>query len=487
MIRNICLLALLAVAPMSEAQLLQGSAVPAPTALEVELAATNDVEALRARVVAARTAKDLVAEAAIWKRLSELRPHVGQIKVELAAAYAMQDLKSQAYTALLELQTQGYGMQLGEDPRFARVATTRAWDYIVSSLQTNLSPFGEVERIHSLPKQDLLLESLSWDSSRKQLLVGSIREGTVFRVDAGGKLLPLAKADAKNGMWAVMDLAVDAKRNVLWIASTAVPHFKGYKPERDLGRAGVFKFDLKTGAFLKSYLSPSVLGSAFFMSTLALAPDGTVFAADGVNNAVYMVRDDQLRRVFHATTLSSIRGMTVNGSGSVLYFADSERGIFGYDLKAGKPFDVLVPKTLALAGIEGLVWWQDSLLAVQNGMQPARVMRLILTPDGRTFAGAKPLAAGHPEFSMPTLATLDGDRLLFIANGQKHQYDRFGLARKSDAIEATQIFAVAADYASDMAGSVPTGQPKPSATAPLPGHQPPKMLERQPETKPTEE
>lgn len=485
MIRTICLLALLAAAPLAQAQLRQGTPPPAPTALEVELAATSDVEKLRERVLALRTDNDLVAEAAVWKRLSELRPHVGQIKVELAAAYAKQGLKSQAYTALLELQTQGYGMQIGDDPRFAQVATTRAWDYIVSSLQTNLSAFGEPTLVYTLPKQDLLLESLSWDASRKQLLVGSIREGAVYRVDTAGKLLPLVKADASNGMWAVMDVAVDAKRNVLWVASTAVPHFKNYKPESDLGRAGIFKFDLKSGAFLKSYLSPSVLGSAFFMSTLALAPDGTVFAADGVNNAVYMVRDDQLRRVFHATSLSSIRGMTINGSGNVLYFADSERGVFGYDLNAGKPFDVMVPKTLALAGIEGLVWWQDSLLAVQNGMQPARVMRLLLTPDGRTFAGARPLAAGHAAFTMPTLATMHGDRLLFIANGQKHQYDRFGLPRKSDAIAATQIFAVAADYASDMAGSLPTAQPKPSAA--LPGNQPPKMLQPQPAPKPTEE
>ena len=485
MIRTIFLLALLAAAPLTQAQLRQGPPPPAPTALEVELAATSDVEALRERVVAARTANDLLAEAAVWRRLSELRPHVGQIKVELAAAYAKQGLKSQAYTALLELQTQGYGMQIGDDPRFAQVATTRAWEYIVSSLQTNLSPFGEPALTYTLPKQDLLLESLSWDPSRKQLLVGSIREGEVYRVSATGDLHSLVKADANNGMWAVMDLLVDAKRNVLWIASTAVPHFKGYKPEKDLGRAGVFKFDLNSGAFLKSYLSPSVLGSAFFMSTLALAPDGTVFAADGVNNAVYMVRDDQLRRVFHATTLSSIRGMTVSGNGNVLYFADSERGIFGYDLNAGKPFDVLVPKTLALAGIDGLVWWQDSLLAVQNGMQPTRVMRLLLAPDGRSFTGAKPLAAGHAEFSMPTLATLEGDRLLFIANGQKHQYDRFGLPRKSDAIEATRIYAVAADFASDLAGSMPTAQPQPSA--PLPGNQPPRMLQSQPAPKPTGE
>lgn len=484
MIRPIVALVLLALLSVAHAQPRPAAPPPAPTKLEIELGALSDVDQLRQMVVGFNGSKDWTSEAAVWRRLSELRPHIGQIKVEMAAAYARQGLRSQSYTALLELQTQGYGMKIGEDSRFEAVADTRAWEYIVESLETNLTPFGEGEVRYTLPKQDLLIESLAWDASAKQLLVGSIREGAVYRVAADGALRPFVKASEENGLWAVMDLAVDAERNVLWVASTAVPHFKGYQPESDLGRAGVFKFDLKTGAFLKSYLSPALVGGAFFMSNLALGPDGVVYAADGINNAVYMVRDDNLQRVFHATTLTGIRGMTVSGDGRVLYFADAERGVFGYDLAAGKPFDVAVPKTLALAGIEGLVWWQDSLIAVQSGMQPARVMRLLLAPGGRSFTGAKPLAAGRPEFGTPTLATLAGDRLLFIANGQKHAYDRFGLPRRSDAIESTRVFEVSANFASDVAGSIPTGRPG-KIPAPVSSHQAPKFMQRDPATEPT--
>ena len=102
---------------------------------------------------------------------------------------------------------------------------------------------------------------------RKQLLVGSAREGAVFRVAADGSLSKLAGADDTNGMWAVFDIAVDAKRGVLWVASTAVPHFQHYDAQQDLGRAGVFKFDLKTGKFLKSFLSPSIVGQTFTNAT----------------------------------------------------------------------------------------------------------------------------------------------------------------------------------------------------------------------------
>ena len=82
-----------------------------------------------------------------------------------------------------------------------------------------------------------------------QAVVKIVHDELLTTLGEGGKLAPIASADADNGMWAVFDLVVDAPRNVLWVASTAVPHFKSYRPEADLGRAGVFKFDLKTGKY----------------------------------------------------------------------------------------------------------------------------------------------------------------------------------------------------------------------------------------------
>lgn len=439
-------LALLAMPLAAQQTVLGGEAPPPASELDQKLAGENDVETLQSLLGPFRVKGDLASEASVWKRLTQLRPHLGQYKYELAAAYAQQDEKTLAYNALLELQAQGYAFDAGNDPRFKPVATTEAWTYIVQALDANRKPFGDGKVVHTLPADDLLLESLAWDPKRKQLMVGSAREGRVYLLDKAGKLSPLVTANAENGLWSVFDLVVDAERGVLWVASTAVPHFRNYKAETDLGRAGIFKFDLKTGKFLKRFLSPTVIGQSFFMSTLALAPDGTVFAADGVNNAVYMVRDDQLKRVFHAPILGSVRGLAVSGDGNTLYFADYERGLFGYDLKADKPFEVLVPKNLALGGIEGLFWRNNALIAVQNGMEPRRVMRLGLAPDGRSIAAVHPLEAGKPDLSMPTQGTLAGDGIYLIGNSQKLKYDRFGLPRDRSKLEGTKVYRISADF-----------------------------------------
>ncbi|MBD8526584.1 hypothetical protein [Pseudomarimonas arenosa] len=428
---------------------------PAVKPIDQELAKINEPEPLLAEVARAHAAGDIDTLGRVYRRLSQLRPHIGQYKYEMAAAFAAQDFKTLTYNALLELQAQGYGFDLAKDPRFQPVTTTEVWEYIVQAFEANRKPFGEAKLMATLPKDDLLIESVAWDPTRKAALVGSAREGTVYVVGAEGELTPLVKADDKNGMWAVFDLAVDAKRGVLWVASTAVPHYKRYNAEKDLGRAGVFKFDLKTGKFLKSYLSPVVIGQSFVISTLGLAPDGTVFAADGVNDAVYQVRDDRFQRLFHVPVLGSIRGLAVSGDGKILYFADHERGLFGYDLATGKPFEVIGSSKLALGGIEGLQWWRNQLVIVQSAMKPARVMRLKLTPDGKAVAGVQPLSANQPEVSLPTLATLDGDRLLFVGNSQKLSYDRFGLPRNKDRLEGTRLIELDLNF-----GATPDAMPE---------------------------
>jgi sugar lactone lactonase YvrE len=418
----------------------QRLAGPEPNELDAKLDSITDPLALLDLAAQASREGNVDSRGRIWQRLAKLRPHIGQYKYEMAAAFAEQDLKTFTYNALLELQALGYAHELEKDPRFAPVHNTEVWDHIVNGFKVNRDPFGEGKVAYTLPKQDLLIESLAWDPTRKRVLVGSAREGAVFVVGDGGTLQPLVKADKENGMWAVFDLVVDAERGVLWVASTAVPHYKRYNAETDLGRAGIFKFDLKTGKFLKRFLSPTVVGQSFFMSTLALAPNGTVYAADGVNNAAYAVADDQLKRVFHAPVLSGIRGMSVSGDGKVLYFSDYERGLFGYDLERNAPFEVAVPPKLALGGIDGVVWWRNQLVVVQSGMNPKRVMRLKLAPDGRSIVGVQPLEANKAPLQHPTLATRDGDRLLFIANSQKMKYDRFGLPRNADLLDGTVLY-----------------------------------------------
>ena len=419
------------------------------------IAKMTDTAQLSQLAAQLQQAGQLDNEALVLERLVALRPHVGQYRYELAATYAQQDKKSAAYNALLELQTRGYGQDIKNDVRFANVHNTEVWGYLSQAMDQNRAPFGEGRIAYTLPADDLLLESIAWDGARKQLLVGSAREGSVSVLAADGSLKPLVKADEENGLWAVFDIAVDAERGFLWVASSAVPHFKGYQAERDLGKAGIFQFNLKDGSFIKKFLSPEVPGQSFLMTAISVGPDGAVYAMDGMNNAIYQVRDDSFRRILHAPHLSSLLAMAVSADGKNLYFSEIERGIFGIELATGKPFDIAVPAKLALSSIGGMAARKGELLIVQSALPPSRVMRLTLADDGRSITNAKPLEAGKDGMSFPVGAALDDKgTLYFIGNSQKDQYDRFGLPRNRDKLQGAKIFAVQADFEADTPMSI---------------------------------
>lgn len=435
------LAALLAVVPCIALAQTPQSVGAGSEAISVErIAEIEDPAALTQLIDFYRQGGDEAGELAALDRRIALRPHIGLYKLDKAVTLARDDKKGEAYALLIELQNTGYAYDLRDDPRFKNLNTTQVWKYIVDNFDANRSHFGQGKLVHTLPREDLLLESVAFDSTRKQLLAGSAREGKVYLVSDDGKLAPLAVADQENGMWAVFDLAIDPKRSFLWVASTAVPHFKGYDAERHYGRAGVFQFDLKAGAFIKSFLSPPASGGQpFVLSSITVGSDGEVYVADGVNRAIYQVRDDQFRRILHLPMLSSISSLAVAADGRKLYMADPERGIIGVELGTLRPFDVLVPEKLTLEGISSINTYGNALIAVQSGMNPPRVMRFDLNAEGNAIAKVTPLEASNPAFAKPGAATMDGSTMFLIANEQKDNYDRFGLLRNKDKLEGTRI------------------------------------------------
>jgi hypothetical protein len=379
------------------------------------------------------------------KRLTELRPHAGNLRLELAAAYAMQDNKPAGYETLLYLRDQGYAFDIAADDRFDNLHGTEVWNFLVDGFKENGRPKGAGRVFAQLPAGDLLVEALAWDPARKQLLAGSVRSGEVSLVGDGGKLMPFIKPDAENGLWGIFEMAVDAERDVLWVASAAIPHAKSAKGE-DYGRAGVWKFELSTGKYLSRAVLPRD-GRNHLLTGLAVAPDGTLYAADSQTRQVFKLEGETLRAVIDNQRLGSIRGLAIDPAGKRLYFSDAELGLFGIDLATGKPFDVKVAPTVTLFGIESLYWHDNGLVAVQNGIRPARVARLLLTPDGTGVRGVVPIDSAQPEFGQPTRGALAGDRLYLVANSQKGGYDRLGVPRDLAKLERIRIWVSVLDAA----------------------------------------
>lgn len=440
--RILCVFALLLAASLAYAQQAPSTAhsgIEPATLTQAQIGQVDSPSALYRLAAAYEKSGDLERLTWTLQQLVALQPNIGDVKLALAKAYAMQDKKANAYDVLLGLQRQGYGYDLGDDKDFAKVADTKAWKYISDALETNLKSFGDGKVAFTLPDGDHLYESLAWDPKHKQMLVGSVRDGTIKRVDKSGKLTDFISSDADNGLWSVYAMAVAPDSDELYVASTASVYFKGFT-EADYGKAGVFKFSLSSGKLLDKYLldpnpEPRTL------SSIAVGKNGLVFAADGLRNVIYRVDGGTLKPMVANPRLTSLRGMAVSDDGSKLYFVDYVNGILGVDLAAGKGFDLQFdPSRLSLGGIDGLYWYDGTLVAIESGMSPRRVMRLNLSPDGRSVTRATPIDAGNAAFELPTSGTVADDGLFFIANSQQGSYGKFGTPKDDAKLKAPKVF-----------------------------------------------
>lgn len=458
----------------TQAQQPAATAAKAPAAAESpEAARVRAAENLTEQQIKSTTNREALTKLAqlyngrdlqrfIWsmERLVELYPNSGALRLQLAQVYAGQGDKSRSYDTLLKMQNLGFAYPVGNDPAFSKVHGTKVWDYVVANLDANAKPFGEGKVALQLPKGDTLLESLAWDTKRKQLLVGSAREGAVYRAGADGKLSEFIKPNAAEGLYSVLDMKVDAANDALWIASYGAPVYKTYTADM-VDKSYLLKYSLSSGKQLGKYTIADKSGHLF--AYVAVSGDGRVFVADPARREIFKLDGDKLQPVAANPSLTGISGLAVSGDGRNLYFADPALGLFGVDLSTGKPFGVNhSPETLVVGGVSSLFWYDGCLVLVQDNMMPQRVMRLKLDPDGRNVTAAMPLEAAKPEFELLGNGAVAGDDFYFVANSQRDLYDSHGVLSDEKALQPTKVYKTSLRFAWDMPGISAGAKPIPS-------------------------
>lgn len=437
-------------APAAKVSPAQARMNAAENLTEAQIKATSNREAL-AKLAQLYNGKDLQRFTWAMERLVELYPNSGALRLQLAGVYANQGDKSRTYDTLLKMQNLGFAYSVGNDPRFEKVRGTRVWDYIVANLDANAKPFGEGSVALQLPAGDRLLEALAWDPKRKQLLVGSAREGAIYRADAQGKLSEFIKADPASGLYSVLDIKVDAANDALWVASYGAKVYKGYSADT-VNKSFLLKYSLSSGKQLGKFAAPEDRAGHMFTS-VAVAPDGRAYVADPARSEIYKLDGDKLALVTRNANLTGIAGLAVSGDGRNLYFADPALGLFGVDLSTGTPFSVgHSPDSLVVGGVYSLYWYDNCLIIVQHDMVPQRVMRLKLDKGGRNVASAMPLEASKPEFSLLGAGAIAGDDIYFISNSQRQLYDSHGVLSDEKSLQPVKIYKSNLRFAWEKAG-----------------------------------
>ena len=108
--------------------------------------------------------------------------------------------------------------------------------------------------------------------------------------------------------------------------------------------------------------------------------------------------------VVDSPVFTSLQGLALEGP--TLLVADYANGLFAVEIATGNIAALPAPKGFTLVGLDGLSRVPGGNVAIQNGVEPQRVLRIGLTPDFSAVTSVTVLAAALPDFTDLTLVTL---------------------------------------------------------------------------------
>jgi len=372
------------------------------------------------------------------REAARLRPVHGGVLYALASACAMNADTAGALDALRRFAALGYTADVAADSDLAPLRITPAFDSVRAALGRNAAPVVRGRLAFTVPERDLLTEGIAYDPRSRSFFIGSVHRRKILRVDRRGRVTEFIHPGA-DLPWAPLGMRVDPGRRVLWVAAAAVPQSLGFDA-RDSLRSGLFRFDLGTGALTGRFPVPDD-GAPHTLGDLAISRSGDVYASDSRGPAIYRVRAgaDSLERFTSSPLLLSAQGLVFDSAGRTLYVADYARGILRVDLESRAVRLLDAADGVMALGIDGLYPDRGGLVGIQNGVAPARVVRLHLGAAGDRVEALEVLERARPDYSEPTLGVVLGGELFYVANSQWERFREDGVIDAPDRLQPPRV------------------------------------------------
>ncbi len=354
-----------------------------------------------------------------------LRPDYPRVLYSLARGYTAAGRPDDALAALRELAAMGLNFDVAHDPALAALRDVPGFAALTQALSPRESPAtgDRDETAWVITDVDGIIEGLACHPATLQWYFSDVHNRCVwFRdISTGVGLLKKFSSEA-TPLLGVFGLKIDEAHNTLWAGTAAVPEMKGYTAA-DKGRAELVAFDLATGRVRHAFAVPAD-GREHVLGDVLLAPDGGVFTSDSVAPVIWRLAPGgaRLEKWLEGDDFVSLQGMAFSPDGRDLIVADYANGLWRVNLASRAVALLPAPAHTTLFGIDGLYAAPDGLVAVQNGVNPQRIIRLALRPDGRP-AGVRVLLAGLPAMSDVALGQVVAGRLQFIGNSGWSLYE----------------------------------------------------------------
>lgn len=355
----------------------------------------------------------------------------------LARAYSLAGDKPQAIVWLEKTLAIGYGAEAltGGDFPFLRDAPEYA--ALRKKIAMVSKAFVKSKTAATVSERDLIPESIAYDSAEKAFYVGSLHKRKIVKIDRRGKTSDFV-GEAADDLGAVVGIKIDGARGVLWAANNIAPSMKNFEKQRE-GVGMLHCYDLKTGKLVAKYELANQ-PRPHLLNDIAINKSGDLYITDSLSSVVHVLRRgaENLEVFAPLEPYTYPNGIALAKDESKLYVANLN-GISVIDAKTGRSAPLAFPENVALAGADGLYFYENSLVAIQNFDQPNRVARFFLDNSGNRVARVEILEANHPLYKIPTTGTIDGKIFYYVANSQLRSFDENGKILPLDQLQNITI------------------------------------------------
>lgn len=333
----------------------------------------------------------------------------------------------------------GLGRDLDADKTFAWLNGAPAFAALRAAHDDNRRVVARSHVRATLADSTFWPEGMDYDASSGRFYVASVRHGAIaeLRPDGGSRII--AVVDRKP-IAAILGVRFDSKRGVLWATTSSVSQSPSFH-SGGAPIAALLRIRVRDGVVERRWDLPPV-PDGHILGDLAVGPRGDVFVTDSNEPVMYRLRPDaDTLESLRSPLFRSLQGLAPSPDGARLYLADYSHGLLRVDLATGTVTRLDDAPHSTSLGCDGIAWDRGAIVAVQNGVSPARIMRFSLDDSGERIVRAELLDRNSAIADEPTIGAVVGREFVYVANSQWEKFDDAGKRNAAKPLTAPILLA----------------------------------------------